>query len=575
MYEAFYSLRFRPFGAEVGAGGCWFAPTIDQSVQRAVASLQNGTEAVLVSGPSGSGRSAVCRELARRLSDRLQPVLLAHCEFATPGDLWRAILFELGREFAASTEEELRMSVLREARALRPERNGLLVVADDADSLSVGLLDDLRRLTVQRHEGRPIVQLVLAGSLALEERLAIPELSNLSQRIGLHIALELLTREQSRQYVDHRVRAAGGQIGELFTADAVDAIVAASDGNFHCLNQLCDHSLLLGFAAEERPVSARTVFAALDDLKGLSLPWNVPADHSAGPSPSYDPSLGLDEEDAPVDWHGRTAVDIRDLPTVDSVSESRSWWDDAADSATIEVGAAELAEPSAMSPPEQNPMNRPERYAGLPATYTHERGAGISPPVETVVEDRYAELDRRAEARRGDAQGVPMPQRERSTPHFPRESDALPVDTESDHETGRMPTAKTGGVETKLLLDVTSLRNEILQSEAAAPSPAVNRRPACEMSPADPQWDIVQPEPDVRIVARQAVPAAVEPVDAAHARTEPMIDPATMKAESDAAARRRQEIPPERRYARLFTRLQQRRATTAAEATTWPLRLWR
>jgi hypothetical protein len=53
-------------------------------------------------------------------------------------------------------------------------------------------------------------------------------------------------------------------------------ICEASDGSPRCLNQLCDHSLLLGYLSSQKPVSQWTVREALDDLKQLPLTWNEP-----------------------------------------------------------------------------------------------------------------------------------------------------------------------------------------------------------------------------------------------------------------------------------------------------------
>src|SRR4029078_10113335 len=100
------------------------------------------------------------------------------------------------------------------------------------------------------------------------------------------------------------------------------------------------------------------------------------------------------------------------------------------------------------------------------------------------------------------------------------------------------------------------------------------QHPTVEIAPTDPAWDIVEPEPEVAAILSSLVADASEIPDDAHSPTDPMIDRASLPT-SDQRIARRDATPPERRYARLFTRLQQRRAATAADATNWPLRLWR
>jgi type II secretory pathway predicted ATPase ExeA len=562
VYEAYYLLRKRPFGI----GNCWLAPQVAKSVQHAVSSLQNGSEVVLVSGPVGSGKSAICRELARQLSPKLKSVVLAHCEFGSAGELWRTIQFEAGLDPVPTTcEEDARLSVLRAARGLRPRLDGMLIVADDADALSNSLLDELRRLTVQRHEGRPVVQLILSGTFALEERLANPDLTNLSQRIGQHIVLDSLSRAESRAYIAFRVQDAGGELNEVFSDAALDAIVAASDGNLHCLNQLCDHVLLLGFANEERPVSADIVTAALEDLKGLSLPWNLPATPAAAEVPQ---SAKILENIRPTDSpqpditaeNASSALAVR-------AADRRSWWDDVGDAAIIEVGA-----PTSQSPPEPGVM--PPSNPAFAA-----RPAGDTPAVEIqeiAVDDGYATLDRLSELQSIDRDAVrPFAAERPRLPPAPAATVAERIVSPALSSEAEVPTYKQRGVETRLLIDVTNLRKEIRAAAATVPeTPRVPAARVAEMAPTEPDWDVVQPEPDA--------PAAIWPDRSGEApairrvgATKPLIEVASLRAELSDKAAPPAETPPQRRSARLFTRLQQRRAETAAESASPPVRLWR
>jgi len=553
VYEAFYLLRTRPFGLDGGAGGCWVTPEVGQSLQHAVASLQNGAEVVVVTGPTGSGKSTVCQELAQRLSDRLRPVLLPHCEFSSAGDMWRSILFGLGVEFSNLREDDARLSVLRQARGERPDRNGLLVIADNAETLSDALLEDLRRLTVQRHEGRPIVQLVLCGTYELEERLAGPELQIFSRRIGQQIVLEPLSRVQSRDYLTHRLESAGGLVADVFTDDALDAISSAADGNLYCLNQLADHALLVGFANEERPVTAATVAAALDDLKGLPLPWNVPVSSD---------NVAIDEEPG-----FGVVVDEFAPATADSERDRHSWWDAEGDAAAIEVGADRSSSPPTLPPSDASPMNPPFEAAHM--SDDHQPEQALPDLSELAVEDLYAVLDRLAE------QGQAAPNFQPPVVQRPAEA---PEVQHSQRREERLRT-HTGGMETKLLLDVTALRNEIRASgELVAETPTAPSlsRPVIEMAPTQPDWDIVEPELEPAPELNWSEQALAD-LDHKYARTEPMlsINPGVRPSVGTVEEAPRTDATPQRRYARLFTRLRERRAATEQETTSWPLRLWR
>lgn len=549
MYEGFYLLRARPFGVDASAGGCWLTPDTERSLQHAVACLENGTEIVLVSGPAGSGKTTICRELAGRLSNRLRPVILPHSDFDGPSDLWRSVLFELGSDAAGLHDDDARLALLRGARNVRPERNGLLIVADGAEALSDGLLEDLRRLTVQRHEGRPIVQLVLCGTYELEERLTRPELHSFSRRIGQQIVLEPLSREQSRLYLLHRVSAAGGATASIFDDEALEAICTAADGNLHCLNQLADHTLLLGFTNEERPVTAATVAAALEDLKGLPLPWNIPLATDHGES---------------------TLAEEMDFETTESAAEEgaghrTSWWETAGDAAAIEVGADQTPDQVLMNPSEVCAMSGPHDEVAVP---TEPMIAALGPDGgDLEVVDRYAALDRMTEQGRT---GLAVP----VAPLVPPESRVEIVQSQKREERLR---THTGGMETKLLLDVAALRNELkaqgVGGTAGQSAPRI--MVPQEMAPIEADWDIVEPELDDAGGDAWCEPTVCD-LDVKFARTEPMLSVGSEPlAATTLSPRVGSDTAGPRRYARMFTQLQERRAAVKKDIMAWPLRLWR
>ncbi|MDA1214618.1 MAG: hypothetical protein O2955_19070, partial [Planctomycetota bacterium] len=133
-----------------------------------------------------------------------------------------------------------------------------------------------RTITDLTVDGEPLVRLLLCGQLSLEEKLAQPALEALNQRISTQVYLESFTRQESAEYIAHRLAIAGGRIDNVFASDALDLVVQASDGMPRCINQLCDHSLLLGYMVENKPINAEVAREALDDVKQLPLHWNEP-----------------------------------------------------------------------------------------------------------------------------------------------------------------------------------------------------------------------------------------------------------------------------------------------------------
>ena len=278
MYEAFFGLRSRPFSPLPRVETFIpLAPVREpfESLDRCIAQ-ERGIG--VLTAPSGAGKSLVCRLLQQRFSPERRTVLLTTARFPTRRALLQAILFELKHPFIGLSEQESRLRVLDLLQASPAPQNRLLLIVDEAHLLSPRGLEELRTLTDYELEGRPCVSLILSGQLELEELLTQPDMNAFNQRVGCHVCIEPLTFEESAHYIRERLRFAGNDGMSIFTPEAIQLIGSASEGNPRRLNQLSDHSLLLAYAEEQRPVDESIVRAALLDLRELPLHWNAPLD---------------------------------------------------------------------------------------------------------------------------------------------------------------------------------------------------------------------------------------------------------------------------------------------------------
>jgi type II secretory pathway predicted ATPase ExeA len=276
MYESFFGLAKRPFTA-MPDPAC-FVPI--EGIYQAYSSLAqcavDGRGIGVLTAPAGLGKTLVCQRLACELEDRFTVVFLPTGNFLTRRSLLQAILFELGHSYVRMGDQELRLALTSVIRRLRPGRGTIALIVDEAHLLAPRMLEELRTLTNFADAGESLLRVVISGHLSLEETLSQPSLDAFNQRIGIQTTLPSLTRDESAEYVSRRLAFAGANVTDVMTEDALATICEASDGSPRCLNQLCDHSLLLGYLSSQKPVSHQTVREALDDLKQLPLTWNEP-----------------------------------------------------------------------------------------------------------------------------------------------------------------------------------------------------------------------------------------------------------------------------------------------------------
>jgi len=273
MYESLFGLRERPF-ASAPLASAWFpAESHEHARRQAQRCVERAAGAGVVIGAAGMGKSLLLQLLAEQFREQFHVALLAGAAVCTRRALLQNILYALNLPYRGLQEGELRLALMDHLQPSRQCPHGMLLLIDEAHTLPLRLLEELRLLTNLVREGSPRVRLVLAGSPALEERLASPKLESFNQRIAVRCYLEALTSAETADYVRHEIARCGGDVATIFAPDALRAIHIAAAGIPRLVNQLCDHALTLAAAAGCHPVDAAAIQQAWADLQQLPAPW--------------------------------------------------------------------------------------------------------------------------------------------------------------------------------------------------------------------------------------------------------------------------------------------------------------
>jgi type II secretory pathway predicted ATPase ExeA len=277
MYETYFNLNERPFASVPRADHYYPSGVIDAARNTLTRCVDRGEGVGLIVGPSGTGKSLLCQVLADQFEKKLQVALLASTHLDTRRSLLQAILYELNRPYRGMDEGELRLSLVDYITLSDDCAGGALVMVDEAHHLPLRLLDEIRALTNLTRALQPAVRLVLAGSHVLEERFASPKLESFSQRISARCYLEAFHREETQAYIWARILVCGGRGADIFPAESCRMVHKATGGVPRLINQVCDHVLLLAYAASVRRIEPAHVEEAWADLQQLPTPWSAPA----------------------------------------------------------------------------------------------------------------------------------------------------------------------------------------------------------------------------------------------------------------------------------------------------------
>jgi general secretion pathway protein A len=185
-----------------------------------------------------------------------------------------AIKFDLGPE-AGNSKAVLVDRLERHLLERHDRGETTALVIDEAQTLSVELLEEVRLLANIEKPSAKLLPLVLAGQPELADRLEEPGLRQLKQRVTLRCELEPFTLSDTATFIASRIRTAGGDPSRLFTREAVALIHEYSRGIPRTISVICDNALVSGMALGGRRVDRPIVIEVGRDLRV-----------SPGPAPS-------------------------------------------------------------------------------------------------------------------------------------------------------------------------------------------------------------------------------------------------------------------------------------------------
>jgi type II secretory pathway predicted ATPase ExeA len=238
--------------------------------QEAFATLRYGIEArkgfIVITGEAGTGKTTLLRRLMQSFGRHVQTAYIYN-PHVTLTELLRLILSDLG--LTSRTEDRLAMIAQLNEYLIKQlkQRNIVTLLVDEAQELSIEMLEEIRLLSNLETDTQKLLQIVLMGQPELERKLDQPELRQLKQRVALRCRLDPLPSNEVGEYISARLKAVGYSRKDLFHGSAVEKIAAHSRGIPRIINIICDNALLIAFAASKKTVSAATIDEVARDLR--------------------------------------------------------------------------------------------------------------------------------------------------------------------------------------------------------------------------------------------------------------------------------------------------------------------
>jgi type II secretory pathway predicted ATPase ExeA len=287
MYKEFFGLRANPFNVNPDPRYLFLTRHTEEALACLTYGIQSRKGFVLLTGEVGTGKTTLINKLLEWL--RLQQVATAFV-FNSRMNVPQFLDYMMA-DFGIPCDSKSKSQILQRLYNWLLDRyragETAVLIVDEAQNLTDEVLEEIRMLTNLETFTEKLLQIVLVGQPELEAKLKQPQLRQLRQRLTLRAKTHPLTLEETKAYVQQRLRIAGSDGRQIFDGDALSAVHKYSNGIPRVVNLLCEHCLVSAFVDQKSTINEAVVDAVARDFdlsdNVASGAMTVPATPAAAP----------------------------------------------------------------------------------------------------------------------------------------------------------------------------------------------------------------------------------------------------------------------------------------------------
>ena len=287
MYKEFFGLRANPFNVNPDPRYLFLTRHTEEALACLTYGIQSRKGFVLLTGEVGTGKTTLINKLLEWL--RLQQVATAFV-FNSRMNVPQFLDYMMA-DFGIPCDSKSKSQILQRLYNWLLDRyragETAVLIVDEAQNLTDEVLEEIRMLTNLETFTEKLLQIVLVGQPELETKLKQPQLRQLRQRLTLRAKTHPLTIEETKAYVQQRLRIAGSDGRQIFDGEALGAVHKYSNGIPRVVNLLCEHCLVSAFVDQRATINEGIVDAVARDFdlsdNVASGAMTVPATPSPAP----------------------------------------------------------------------------------------------------------------------------------------------------------------------------------------------------------------------------------------------------------------------------------------------------
>lgn len=274
MYKEYFGLKENPFSIAPDPRYFYMSKGHGEALAHLVYGTNTDGGFMLLTGEVGTGKTTVCRCLLDHLPENAEVAFILNPKL-TVEELLATICDEFGISYPeGNTSNKLFVAAINDYLLDAHEKGKrAILVIDEAQHLTIDVLEQIRLLTNLETNQRKLLQIVLLGQPELRRLLVQPQLRQLNQRITVRYHLAPLLKEEIVAYVNHRLSVAGFVRGQLFSKKPLSELYRLTGGIPRLINIICDRALIGTFVQGKDRVDNKTLLTATREVSGKKSYW--------------------------------------------------------------------------------------------------------------------------------------------------------------------------------------------------------------------------------------------------------------------------------------------------------------
>lgn len=246
--------------------------SVQDALERIERSIQARDAISVVIGPPGTGKTLISELLAVRHQNSHRVITLGETPLPDTASFLRRVLHQAGADIRNVPGGDLQLALFDHICLGDLSETRILLLIDEAQSLSPEVLETIRTLTNLTREGTPRVSVVMFGGNHLDELLIAPSMDGFRQRISTRCYLHPLNNEETGWYINQTIRNCGCDPDATITADAISAVHHACSGVPRLINQLLTHAIEFAAEKDEYLITDRIIDQSWAEVQQLPSP---------------------------------------------------------------------------------------------------------------------------------------------------------------------------------------------------------------------------------------------------------------------------------------------------------------